>query len=125
MKKNTLKYAFIVSAFLSPVISFAALEGVKGLVVDIGQIVNLLEPVVYGLALIYFVWGIGQFILNSGEQKARDEGKQKMIWGVVAMFVIFSIMGILRFISGTVGVSLDTSGVIPGSELPRETLPSR
>ena len=30
-----------------------------------------------------------------------------MLWGIVALFVIFSIMGIVRWIGSTIGIPLD------------------
>ena len=98
MKKHTLKYKLLIISSLFPVISFAALDGVKGLLQAFVKLLNLVIPAIFGLSLIYFLWGGSQFILKAGEQKARDEGKKKMLWGIVALFVMISIYGIVRAI---------------------------
>ena len=103
MKKYILLGLLILTA-LTPTISFAALDGVKGLLGDIREILGLLKPILYGLAFIYFFWGVGQFILHSGEEKAREEGKKKMIWGIVALFVILSITSILYWFGNLIGI---------------------
>ena len=92
-----------------PVISFAALDGLKTLLTGFKDIINLLIPVVIGLAVIFFLWGTGQFILHAGDQKLRDEGKKKMLWGVIALFVMISIVGILTLISNTLGIPANQS----------------
>ena len=110
MKKIS-KYTLIASTFLFPVLTFAALNGVKALLGDFGGILNTLLKLLFGLALVYFFWGVSQFILHSGEPKTRDEGRNKMIWGIVALFVFVSIYGILSFIGSSIGipcVSCDT-----------------
>ena len=82
--KNTL-FALI-SIF--PVFAFGAgFDGVMGLLTSFGKLLNPIIPILLGLSLIYFFWGIGQFILHAGDQKAREEGKQKILWGVIALFV--------------------------------------
>ena len=61
-------------------------------------------PVLVSLALLVFVWGLAKFIFRlGGDEKAVTEGKNLMIWGLVALFVRVSIWGILRFADGEFG----------------------
>ena len=61
-------------------------------------------PVLVSLALLVFVWGLAKFIFRlGGDEKAVTEGKNLMIWGLVALFVMVSIWGILRFAYGEFG----------------------
>jgi|SRR3989344_1183737 len=113
IKKNILAHALIATSFLFPVVSFAALGGVRDLLVSIRGILDLIIPVLFGLALIFFFWGVVQFILHSGEDKTREDGKKKMLWGIVALFVFLSISGILNLIGDT--LDIDMSGTIPGA----------
>lgn len=92
--------------------ALAYLDGLKTLLGDIKYIMNLVYPLIISLAFIYFFWGMGQFILKSGDSKLRDEGKQKMIWGVIALFAILAINGILSGVGNLIGVHPD--GTIPG-----------
>jgi hypothetical protein len=112
MKKNTLKYILISSAVLFPSFALAALDGLKGLIKQVGGILNSLIPVIFALCLIFFFWGLGQFILHAGDEKTRAEGRNKMIWGIIALFVFISIYGILTAISSLTGIQ--PSG-FPGS----------
>ena len=105
MKKPLLLFTSVVG-LCTPVLAYAALDGIKGFLGDMKTILNLTIPVVFGLAMIYFFWGVGQFILKSGDETGRKEGRQKMLWGVVALFVMFSIFGILHFIGNSLDISL-------------------
>lgn len=99
---------------VSPAVSFAALDGIRGLLIAFGGILNQLIRITFGLALVFFFWGLAQFILReSGEPKAREEGKKKMLWGIIAIFVMVSIYGILNLISGTLGIPLQGGNVLP------------
>lgn len=109
--KKTITYKLLALTSLFPVFASAALEGVKGLLGDFKKILDLMFPVMFALGLVYFFWGVGQFILNdAGNDKSREEGKKKMVWGVVALFVMFSIMGILSTISGLTGIPTTVTG---------------
>lgn len=72
--------------------------GLKELIIDAGYIINLLIPIAASLALLYFFWGLAKFVWNSGSEDGVEEGRQVMKWGIVALFVIVSIWGIVFFI---------------------------
>ncbi len=104
--KNYKKYIIGLLA-LSPSVSFAALGGFRNLLTDFGGLLDTLVKIVFGLAMIFFFWGTAQFILNdAGNEKTREEGKKKMLWGVIALFVMFSIWGILKGIGSLTGIGL-------------------
>ena len=104
MKKYTKNILFALT-FSFPIFAFAALDGVRGLIDAFRGLLRPIIPILLGLSLVYFFWGIGQFILHAGDQKAREEGKQKILWGVIALFVFISIYGIILFIANTLGIT--------------------
>jgi hypothetical protein len=112
MKKNI--YTIIFSTiFMAPAVSFAMLSGTAGLLTAIQGLINPVISIIVGLGVVYFFWGMGQFILRAGEDKAREEGRQKMIWGIVAIFVMVSISGIIAFLGDATGIK--TTGSSGGS----------
>lgn len=65
-------------------------------------LVGLLNSVIWllsGLAFAIFMWGMVRFIWKTSDSQGHKEGKQLITWGLVALFVIFSISGILNFMS--------------------------
>jgi hypothetical protein len=57
-------------------------------------------------ALLLFFWGLSQFVLHAGEEAGRETGRQHMIWGIVGILIMVSVIGILRIVTATFGVSL-------------------
>lgn len=47
------------------------------------------------LALVYFMWGVVQYVLSSDSAEERKKSKEVMFWGVISMFVIVSVWGIV------------------------------
>ena len=107
---NGIKKLSLALLLLAPSMTFAALGGVRDLIQQSGGVLAGVIPVIFGLAMVYFFWGMSQFILSAGDVKKLEDGKQKMIWGVVALFVMFSIWGILTWIGGVFGVNCASSG---------------
>lgn len=110
MKKNTIKKIFLFLFLIIPAVSFAAetpLGGVVNLVKGFGNVLAAVIPLLVGLAVIYFFWGIGQFILHdAGNDKSREEGKKKILWGIIAIFVMVSLWGITAWIGQVVGIDV-------------------
>ncbi len=74
--------------------------GLLGLI-DAAQriITGILIPICFSLALLYFFWGVAKYIrADASSEKAAEEGRRVMIWGVVALFIATSIWGIVSFI---------------------------
>ncbi|MBI4087773.1 hypothetical protein HY418_00095 [Candidatus Kaiserbacteria bacterium] len=62
------------------------------------------------LAIVIFFWGLIKYLVNVGE--AKSEGLQIMFYGVIAIFVMVSIWGIIRLLQSTFSVT-STTPVIP------------
>ncbi|MFA6006253.1 MAG: hypothetical protein WC764_00800 [Candidatus Paceibacterota bacterium] len=85
-----------------PMVAFAA--DLLGFLGTVKSAMNALVPIFVGLALIYFIYGLAEYILISGESGKKEEGRTRMIWGTIAMFVLVSVWGLVAFIQTTTGV---------------------
>ena len=68
-------------------------------------ILNPIIVLMFAVALLVFIWGVFQFISNATENSAREDGKRNMLWGIVGMFIMVSVYGIIRVILSTFGFS--------------------
>ena len=66
-------------------------------------IVNPIIGLLFGLALLYFMYGVAVFIVNGDNDVKRREGANHMLWGVVGLFVMVSVFGIMKIICTTIG----------------------
>lgn len=69
------------------------------------ELIMSVIPLVASLALLAFFWGLVKFISNvsAGSKDAVSQGKSLMIWGIVALFIMVSLWGVLRFAYGEFG----------------------
>lgn len=69
-----------------------------------GVILNPLIKLVFAIALLYFFFGIFQFIRSETSDSNRKKGQQKILYGLVGMFIMVSAYGIIHFILQTFGI---------------------
>lgn len=68
-------------------------------------ILNPLILLVFGIALLVFFYGIFEFIRSETSDGGREEGKRKILYGLVGMFIMFSAYGLIHLVLGTFGIS--------------------
>ena len=70
-------------------------------------------PLLFALALVVFLWGVTQFIMNSADENKRAQGKQFMVWGIIGLFVMFSVWGLVLLLRNTVNPGAGDDLFIP------------
>jgi len=121
MKKIRNVWAAIITGIIflpSGVSAQTGVEKVKTGLGDIGGIINVFTgSIVRSLATLFataamvaFFFGIVQFIWGSREGKpdVMTNGKKFMVWGLVALFVMFSVWGIITYVQQIFGVTQNT-----------------
>ncbi len=101
------KIAYSGIAFLVPVFALAAVDSVQSLGTFVISLINTVAvPLVFALAFIFFIWGVFQyFIMGGANEEARDKGKQLMLYGLIGFFVMISVWGLVRILTGTVDLN--------------------
>lgn len=80
------------------------------LLISFGNILKILLPLSLGIALLLFFWGVARFILAKGDDKAVKEGKNRMIWGVITLFVMLSVWGLVSLLGQIFAVNTNVGG---------------
>jgi hypothetical protein len=81
---------------------------INSLIQQVGTVITNLIPLLIAIALLVFIWGVVKFI-SAADDSARDDGKKKMIWGIVGLFVIISVWGLVALLRQLVGVGTGSS----------------
>ncbi|MCI0542169.1 pilin [bacterium] len=97
------KISTIAILLLSPMTVFAAPENFAGLLQIFINIFGYTLMLVYVGAILFFIVGIAQFILNTDDEGKREEGKKWMLWSIIALFVGITLWGIVNAFVATFG----------------------
>ncbi|MBI1956928.1 MAG: hypothetical protein HYS44_00505 [Candidatus Niyogibacteria bacterium] len=80
------------------------------------NVIDSLVVIIIALAGLVFLWGVFKFVSAAGDEKARETGKQFIVWGLIGLTIMFVFWGLVKILTGLIG----TGGSIsePPSDLP-------
>ena len=67
-------------------------------------IVNPLILLLFALALVYFLWGVFEFLTNQENEQKKTEGKQHMLWGIIGLTIMMGVWTILNLVLNTLNI---------------------
>lgn len=65
---------------------------------------NSIIPLIFSVAVVSFVYGVVQYVINDADESKKDHGRQFMIWGIVALAVMISVWGLVKIVGNTFGI---------------------
>jgi hypothetical protein len=91
---------------------------ITALIKAIGGWVGKLAVILIGVALVVFFWGIIRYVLAGADEEKRAAGRSLMIYGVIGLFVMVAIWGLVYFLASLLGVETTGNIVTPGVPVP-------
>jgi fumarate reductase subunit D len=104
MKNKTFKLigAYVLTtAFFMPLVAFAAPANFKELIMIFLDIINDLVRFVMVLALLFFLFNVFKLVFANGDEKSIEEAKTFMFYGIIALFVMVSVWGLVNILTAT------------------------
>lgn len=86
----------------SPLMVFAQ-ASLDSLIGKFTYYLSLALPILISIGVIWFVWQVIKYTI-SGDGDKRDEAKSGIIWGIVGLFVILSVWGLVDFLGQTLDI---------------------
>ena len=89
---------------------------VKTLIQSIDRVI--INPIIFFLfavAMVYFLYGVAQYFLSGDSEEVRKKAKSQMLWGIIGLFIMVAVFGIMRVIINTFGVtnvSISNNGTV-------------
>ena len=81
------------------------MNNLQGLIKAIQGLIATAFPIMVGVALLTFFWGMVRSISTYGDKAGVEKGRNIMLWGVLALFVMVSVWGLVHFIQGALGLT--------------------
>ncbi len=102
------KFAVIALSFALPLAASAqsSVRSVWDIFGFIKRILDTALPLIIAAAVVYFIYGIAMYVL-SGSEEAKGAAKDKIVYGIIALFVMVSVWGLVNILVRT--FNLDTN----------------
>lgn len=84
------------------------MESVDTLLLAINrEIINPIIIAAFAGTLVYFIFGVIKFIIDKQNGADTGNGRRHMLWGLIGMFIMTSVFGIMQFIVNTLKLDFD------------------
>lgn len=125
MKKNVLVSKLVlVGLFLFPFVSAAAdicdstsTGSLKEIIIWASCLLNSVIPFLVTLAVVAFIWGIIKYYLNPENEEKKKEGKSFIVGGLIALFVMVSMWGIIGIFTNTFSLNNEMPNKYPQMDI--------
>lgn len=67
-------------------------------------IFNPLIRLLFAVALVYFLYGVVEFIAGADNEEKRAKGRMHMLWGVVGLGIMVGVWTILQITVNSLGI---------------------
>jgi hypothetical protein len=119
MKKKLIALSSLGITFM-PLFAFAAANNcsfvqygtIEAIICRIGNILNTIIPILVVLGVVYFVWGVVQYVIASDEE-AKKTGRNRMIYGIIGLAVIVAMWGLVGILTNTFSLTGSATPNIP------------
>ena len=89
----------------APMFAFAAITDVNSIFTFLLSILNSATALIMAAAVVYFLYGVFQFVKAGGDEVGKAEGRNKIIAGVIGLFVMGSVYGLVNILTSTFGLT--------------------
>jgi len=87
----------------SPLVVFGqtSTDGLDRLLNQVDTLITRLIPTLIALAVLLFLWGILKYVFAKSDAD-KTTARTFMLWGIVALFVMVSVWGLVRILGDVV-----------------------
>lgn len=80
------------------------------------NLIQTIIPIVIGIAVLMFLWGIAQYIVAKDSETQKD-ARNIIIYGVIILFAMVAIWGLVQVLAETFDIGVGTT--LPAPRIPR------
>ena len=102
--KNFFTIQLSLLAYAVPYFARAQGQDFKSIVGTITGFFLDLLPVLATLALLVFFWGLAEYVFQSGDQEAADAGRERIAAGIIGLFSIAALWGLVQILGNTFSI---------------------
>ncbi len=114
------KFGIVALSFALPAVASAqsSIGNVWDIFSFVKRILDTALPLLIAAAVVWFVYGLFQLFLAADDEK-KEKAKNTVIWGVIALFVMVSVWGLVNILVGTFNLNNNAQRLPDLPQVPR------
>lgn len=96
--------SLVIIAVLPTIVFAAAPRTFRELACEIANLIDTATFTLIIFAIVAYFWGIATNIPHFGDEKGAERRKSFFVWGIIILFVMVSIWGIVQILQSTLSV---------------------
>lgn len=80
------------------------MDGREVMAAIVGSIIDPLVLLIFSAGIFLFTWGLVVFLTQLNNPEGRQKGVRHMLWGIVGIFIMATVFGIINIITETFGL---------------------
>jgi len=84
---------------------YAAVTDVTSFLQLVQKTLASVVPVLVGVAVVFFLFGLLRYIQAGDKPEGRADARKYMLFGVIALFVMVSVWGLVNVLAATLGLN--------------------
>ena len=117
MKRFIYKASLLALPLAIPAFALAATNGASSgdftsltsSITAIENLINKVVPLIIGIAGLVFIWGLVSYVTAGGDEEKKKTARDTMVYGIIVLFVMVSVWGLVNILVGTFGLNNATS----------------
>lgn len=106
------KFAISSILYFAPFVALAQTD-ITSFLAKFGDILNTIIPLIIGLAFVFFLWGVFQYVTKEGAEE-KGKARDTIIYGIIGLFVMLAAWGLVNVLMNTFNLDTATPTDIPG-----------
>ena len=79
-------------------------QSIYTLLATADRIIRIIIGMLFPLATVFFLWGIIEYMRAAGDEKKIKDARQKITYGIIGLFMMVAIWGIVKAVVATFGL---------------------
>jgi hypothetical protein len=106
--KKVIAFGIVFMPFLAAAQLATGVQDVSSAFRFAGGFLTSAVVLLFAAAFFFFLWGVFKFVRAAGDEEARKEGRDHIIYGIIGLAVMASVYGLVNFLTGSAKLTTTT-----------------
>lgn len=104
--KKVIAFSIAFAPFLASAQVVQSARDVNSLIVFLSGLLKTAVVLLLAAAVVFFLWNVFKYVMSAGDGEAKAEANKGIIYGLVGIFIMTAVYGLVNFLGGSLGLNV-------------------